>query len=245
MNLDSAQRGVETFGAVLTDNIELWYPDTTGCATGCSSTKTVIGMPGSGTPEVDGLLVTHEIGHAVHKQQFSLNSAWPNPPADYSLNGAGWNNTTAEYDHAATIEGFGDFVAMTSWFEPNNGSTVPVGWSENYETATLENATCSSNKGIPIQTAKSFWDWDDWNNEDGVGQASGDDDEDAYGTTDIAKGWLYFADGTANRETKENDRDGVNMQDYLANTDTEWWGSDGTLIETLRDHNCLTSQDNN
>jgi hypothetical protein len=39
--------------------------------------------------------------------------------------------------------------------------------------------------------------------------------------------------------------DGVNVRDYIANTDTEWWGGDATLAETLRDHNCLTSQDNN
>jgi hypothetical protein len=116
---------------------------------------------------------------------------------------------------------------MASWFNPDSTSTVPAGWAENYETAILENATCASNVGIPLQVAKSFWDWDDHNDEDGVGAAAGKDDE------------------SANRQTQENDRDGVNVRDYIANTDTEWWGGDATLAETLRDHNCLTSQDNN
>lgn len=66
--------------------------------------------------------------------------------------------------------------------------------------------------------------------------------KDSKSTVDIAKGWTFFAAGTANRENAESHRDGINVRDYIANTDNEWWGGDGTLDETLRRHNCLTSQ---
>lgn len=239
MNLDSAQRAVETFGPAMTKNAELWYPDDTNCSSGCSGSDTVIGIPGTGAAEVDGLLVTHELGHVVHKQTIAISTSFG---ADYSLSGNGWDNTSLEYEKAATVEGFADFVAMAAWFNPNSTSAIPFGWGDDYETATPQETTCSSNKGIVLQVAKAFWDWNDVHNENGVGDASGYDDEDSKSTVDIAKGWTFFAAGTANRENAESHRDGINVRDYIANTDNEWWGGDGTLDETLRRHNCLTSQ---
>ena len=131
---------------------------------------------------------------------------------------------------------------MASWFEPNHEDTIPTGWTFDFETETLEDgSSCAANKGIPLQSAKSFWDMDDFNNEDGVGDAAGHDDEDAYATTAIAQGWSFFASGSANRQNLEVDRDGLNMDDYIANT-SSWWNNP-TVVQTLFEHNCLSSQD--
>jgi hypothetical protein len=50
--------------------------------------------------------------------------------------------------------------------------------------------------------------------------------------------WDNFADGTSNRQDRENDNNGVNLRDYM-------FQAGATHAEMLLEHNCLVSQDDN
>jgi hypothetical protein len=161
---------------------------------------------------------------------------------DCSRGGDGHSLTSLEHESCATTEGWGNYIALVSWYEPNNAGSVPIGWGRNFETANLEFATCSDNAHNEIQTGKAWWDLDDWNNEAGTGAANGDDDRLAYATTDIVTGWRQFADGSGNREDGESGADGVNMRDYWGNNSGRFTAAGA--FETLVRHNCLQDQDN-
>jgi hypothetical protein len=150
--------------------------------------------------------------------------------------------TSLEYESCATTEGFADYVAIVSWYEPNNSGSVPMGWGWNFETATPATSSCTDSAHMELQVAKGLWDFDDWNDEAGAGAAAGSDDRLAYATSDIVVGWRQFPDGTDNREGYEDDRDGVNMRDYWANNDNRFTATGA--FETLIRHNCLTAQTN-
>lgn len=237
MALDSAQHTLQAAGEVMDTHISLQYPGQSDCPTSCAPDRDLVKITAS--RGVNGSNVTHEVGHVIQMQEF--NQDWLRD--DCSRNGDGHSLTSLEHESCATTEGWANYIALVSWYEPNNGGTVPFGWGRDFETANLQFATCSDNAHNEIQTGKGWWDLDDWNNEAGSGAAAGDDDRLAYGSTDIIRGWRQFDDGSDNREDGESGQDGVNMRDYWANNSGRFTAAGA--FETLVEHNCLQAQDNN
>jgi hypothetical protein len=236
MALDSAQHALQAFGEVMDTHIKLRYPGRTDCPTSCTPDRDLIHITASRGN--NGFNVSHEVGHAIQMQEF--NQDWLRD--DCSRNGDGHSLTSIEHESCATTEGFADYVGVTSWYEPNNSSTVPIGWSTDFEVAQPQSGTCSTNAHMELQVAKAFWDLDDWNQENGVAPAAGDDDDLAYSTTAIARGWRQFPNGSGNRDDGESGRDGVNMRDYYANNTGRFTSSN--FFETFIRHNCLQAQVN-
>jgi hypothetical protein len=237
MALDSAQHTLQIFGEVMNRHVKLHFPGKDDCPTSCATDRENFHINGS--QGADGILTGHEIGHTIQMQRFNQD----NLRDDVSKGGNGWNLTSDEFDSGATTEGFASYVGVVSWYEPNQVSTVPIGWGLNFDAAAPVNSTCSSNRGIPVQVAKGYWDVDDWNNEAGSGSTAGSDDDLSYRTEDIIIGWDFFPGGSGNREKNESDRDGVNMRDYRENTNG--WFTAAGYFETFIQHNCMQSQDNN
>lgn len=236
MALDSAQHALQAVGEVMDGHINLQYPGQADCPTSCAPDRGLIKI--TQARGGNGSNVTHEVGHVVQMQEF--NQDWLRD--DCSRGGDGHSLTSLEHESCATTEGWGNYIALVSWYEPNNAGSVPIGWGRDFETATLQFATCSDNAHNEIQTGKAWWDLDDWNNEAGTGAANGDDDRLAYGTTDIVTGWRQFDDGSGNREDGESGADGVNMRDYWGNNSGRFTAAGA--FETLVRHNCLQDQDN-
>lgn len=236
MALDSAQHTLQALGEIMDTSVRLQYPGQTDCPTSCAPDRDLIKI--TRTRGANGSNVTHELGHVIQMQEFDQD--WLRD--DCSRGGDGHSLDSLEHESCATTEGWGNYVALVSWYEPNNSATVPFGWGRNFETATLGFATCSDNAHNEIQTGKAFWDLDDWNNEGGSGAASGDDDRLAYASTDIVTGWRQFDDGSDNREDGEDGADGVNVRDYWANNSGRFTAAGA--FETLIDHNCLQAQVN-
>lgn len=235
MALDSAQHALQVFGGIMDTNVKMHYPGKDSCSTSCAVNRDEIHITESrGT---NGFNVAHEVGHLVQMQEFNQDFLRD----DCSWNGNGHNLSSIEHESCATTEGWANFVGVVSWYEPNNAATVPFGWGRNFETATLEFSSCSDNAHNTLQVAKSFWDLDDFNDELGVGAATGDDDIMRYNTQYIGRGWRQFGNGTGNRQDNESGADGVNMKDYFNNNINRF---NQNLFETLIDHNCLSAQTN-
>lgn len=236
MALDSAQHTLQVFGEIADRHMKLHYPGKSSCPTSCADDRDDFHI--SGPQGGDGILVGHEIGHLLQMQQFGRDGL----RNDCSKGSNGWSLTSDEWESCATQEGFASFVGVVSWYEPNNTATSPVGWGLDMDTATLTDATCSDNKGIPVQVAKAFWDMDDWNQESGAGAAASWDDDLAYGTTGLVRGWSVFPGGSGNRDNNESGRDGVNMRDYYWNNTGRYTAPE--FFETFLRHNCLHNQTN-
>lgn len=234
MALDSAQHAVQVFGGIMDSNVKLHYPGKASCPTSCATDRDVIHITESRGN--NGFNVAHEIGHLVQMQEFNQD----NLRDDCSRNGSGHSLSSIEHESCATTEGWANFVGVVAWYEPNNTGTVPFGWGRNFETATPQFATCSDNAHNTLQVAKAFWDLDDWNDENAVSPATGDD-EMRYSTTYIAQGWRQFANGTGNRDDYESGQDGVNVKDYYYNNSSRF---NSFFWETVIQHNCLSSQTN-
>ncbi|MBB3457225.1 hypothetical protein FHT86_005543 [Rhizobium sp. BK313] len=237
MTLDSAQHMLQVYSDLMNRNVKLHFPGKDDCTTSCATDRENYHI--FKTQGRDGILSTHELGHVLQMQIFGQDSLTD----DVSKGGNGWSLTSDEFDSGATTEGWASYVAVVSWFDPNNSASNPVGWSVNFDAATPTNATCSNNRGIPLQVARAFWDIDDWNNEAGAGAAGRARDALAYGTLDIARGWQHFADGSGNRQNDESDMHGLNARDYYWNN--TWWLAAPEFFETFIEHNCLQDQDNN
>jgi hypothetical protein len=236
MALDSAQHLLQVLGEQMDRHVNLHFPGKASCTTSCATDRANFHI--NGTQGGDGILTAHELGHVIQMQRFNQDSLVD----DVSKGGAGWTLTSDEYDSGATTEGFASYVGLVAWYDPNRFDTVPIGWSLDFEAAAPNNASCSANRGIPLQVAKAFWDFDDWNNEAGAGITNGRDDSIRYATADIIAGWDAFANGSANRQNDESDRDGVNMRDYYENTRTRFTAAG--YFATLIQHNCLQDQTN-
>jgi hypothetical protein len=236
MALDSAQHLLQVLGEQMDRHVRLHYPGQTSCPTSCATDRANFHIAGS--QGGDGILVGHELGHLIQMQRFGQDSLVD----DVSKSGAGWSLTSDEYDSGATTEGFASYVGIVSWYDPNRFDTVPSGWGLDFEAAAPIDPTCSANRGIPLQMAKAFWDFDDWNNEAGAGITDGRNDSIRYGTADIIGGWDLFPNGSGNRQNDESDRDGVNMRDYYENNRTHFTAAG--FFTTFIEHNCLQDQTN-
>lgn len=237
MALDSAQHALQAVGEVMDTHVDLQYPGQSDCPTSCAPSRNLIKI--TQARGGNGSNVTHEIGHVVQMQEF--NQDWLRD--DCSRNGAGHSLTSLEHESCATTEGWANYIASVSWYEPNNTGSVPIAWGRNFETAALQLTPCSDNAHNEIQTGKAWWDLDDWNNENGAGAANDNDDRLAYATTDIVTGWRQFGDGSGNREDGESGQDGVNLRDYWENNSGRFTASGA--FETLIEHNCIQDQDDN
>ena len=237
MALDSSQHTLQALGEQVNRHIRLHYPGRNDCTTSCAPDRENFHI--FRTQGADGILVGHEMGHNLQMQRFNQDDLRD----DLSKGGAGWNNSSDEHDSGATTEGFASYIGVVSWYEPNRFDTSPVGWGLNFETANLSNSTCSSNRGIPVQVAKAFWDMDDWNDEPGAGAAASWSDSLHYRTEDIVTGWDSFPNGSGNRQNDESDQHGVNMRDFYENNRGRYTAAG--FFQTFLEHNCLQAQDNN
>jgi hypothetical protein len=234
MTLDSAQHGLQVFGEIMDRHVKLHYPGRAACTTSCADDRENYHI--RDTQGGDGVLSTHELGHVIQMQEFDQDSLTD----DVSKGGNGWNLDSDEWDSGSTTEGFASYVAVRAWYEPNDFSTVPRGWSLDFEAASPLRSTCADNRGVPVQVARAFWDVDDWNNEGGAGAAGSQADLVRYGSEDIVHGWRVFANGSGNRQNDESDRNGVNVRDYFANNRNRFVAAG--YEETILRHNCLQDQ---
>jgi hypothetical protein len=227
--IDSAQRVLEMYNGVMRPlDVVARYPGT-GCPTGAAITRTEFCIPS--TLGAEGDRVAHEMGHVVQMQMFNQDDLRD------VLVGGSWDmgSTSFETESGATTEGWAAYVGAVAWFDPQTTGVAPMYGGQNIETAAPANATCGSNRTLPVQAAKAFWDLDDANNEAGT-RAVADDDLDSKTSTSMALQWDEFGDGTGNRQDFESGDDGVNLRDYLFRVD------DATGAETMLEHNCLQGQ---
>ena len=234
--LDSVQHALETYGAVMDTSVELHYPGKSDCEPSCFVSRHEIHVAeGLGD---DGFYAPHELGHAVQMQEFDQDDLRDVCGASHTL-------TSSETDSCSTTEGWADYVAVVSWYEPNNKNSKPQAFGYKFEAAAPRAPACEDNRGIELQVAKGFWDLDDANNEAEQAPATARD-ESNYATRDIAKGWRNFPDGTDMylEDYYDND-DGVNMYAYYYNN---WYNEPFTdagssFLATLVNHNCLLWQE--
>jgi len=234
--LDSVQHALETYGAIMDTSVELHYPGKSDCETSCFVSRHEIHV--AEAVGDDGFYAPHELGHVVQMQEFNQ---------DYLRDVCGDSHslTSSETDSCSTTEGWADYVAVVSWYEPNNKNSKPEAFGYKFEAAAPYDTDCEDNGGIELQVAKAFWDLDDAKNELGAAPAIADD-ESNYATRDIAKGWRNFRDGTdMYLEDYYDSDDGVNVYAYYYNN---WYippfTDDGPgMSKTLFNHNCLEWQE--
>jgi hypothetical protein len=229
--LDTAQRALETFGSLFNEDVEMHYPGDDP-ATSYADDRDDFHVRESGADE--GMVAAHELGHVLQMQLFGEDDLRNECGSSHSL-------TSVETNSCATTEGFADYAAVVSWYDPNVSGTDPWGWSFDFEDATLTSSNCATNGDIEGQVARGFWDLDDVDGENGEGAAAAWDDTVHHSTVEIAEGWVYFASGTGNRENFESGDDGVNAKDYYYNNDHRFSG----IYTSFISHNCLLYQDYN
>lgn len=257
--LDSAQRALEVYGGLYDQNVLMnvvWPSFSVSCPDLCVAWGTTNGryrvhIP-SGAPSLfSGGAAAHEMGHLLQMQLFEQD----NITDDCTKSGAGHTVVSDEYESCATTEGWADYAAAVSWWDPDNTASRPILFGLNVESAhPIVSTSCNDNKSREGNVARAFWDLDDANNEtaglldlnpvdgvretlvDGNGDGSADADGKTHGTGFLASGWDDFVDGTANHRDREPQaNNGVNLKDYdfvLDPNDT-----------TLFFHNCLNGQD--
>ncbi|WP_144391853.1 hypothetical protein [Pleionea sediminis] len=237
MALDSVQHALQVYGSIMEHNVDMRYPcDPNGCGSSRAISQTVFDIDDDSSV-TSGKVAPHELGHVLQMQLFNQNKLRD----DCSRNGSGHGMTTIEWESCATTEGWANYVAAVSWYNPGNSASSPVGWGVNFETASpVFTNSCTNTAHTELAVARAFWDLDDANNEAGVTPASGDDEKNSS-TTFIANGWKRFDNGTGNGDDYESGRDGVNVRDYYRNNSGYF---SGQFFETLVEHNCLEAQTN-
>jgi hypothetical protein len=239
MALDSAQHYLQAFQFVMTQSVvNMRIPTSTGCGAGnggaCTISRGQINV--NNTVALDGTSVAHELGHTLQEQRFGQDALVD----DCAAGGAGWSITGTENDSCAVTEGWATFVAGASWYDPNTTNASPALWGVNFESASWQNATCSANRGIPLQSTKGFWDMADSTNEAGAGGQPADNQN--WFSTWITQGWGQFPNGTADRQNDEASVHGVNMFDFFTNTNVSMFSSAAGVQNTLINHNCTQTQ---
>jgi hypothetical protein len=149
-----------------------------------------------------------------------------------------WTAATEEFDSAATAEGWAEYVASVSFWDPSNVGSEPEQDSVDIESASLLSGfSCTSTAGGSVyQVARAFWDLDDANPESGVGPMAGFPDGQNLGTTWILNQWSEFPPGVHDHADYECCQNGVNVRDFLHHA------SPTAEINTLIRHNCLDGQ---
>jgi hypothetical protein len=124
--LDSAQHALETYGAIMDTSVELHYPGKAGCDPSCFVSRSEIHVAEAFGD--DAFYPAHEFGHAVQMQEFNQ---------DYLRDVCGDSHTltSSETDSCSTTEGWADYVAVVSWYEPNNKNSKPEAFGFKFEAA--------------------------------------------------------------------------------------------------------------
>jgi hypothetical protein len=229
--LDSAQRALQTFGSLFSQDVRMHYPGDDP-STSYADDRNDFHVRESGADE--GMVAVHELGHVLQMQLFGEDDLRDECGSSHALD-------SIETNSCATTEGFADYAAVVSWWDPNNSGSQPWGWAFDFEDATLTSSTCATNADIEGQVARAFWDLDDVDEDDfeaGEGDAAAWPDTVHHSTVEIAEGWRYFATGTDNREDYETGADGVNMLDYYFNNDHRFTD----IYTSFIGHNCLLDQ---
>jgi hypothetical protein len=248
--LDSAEHMLSVFGSIMdAGEIRALWP-ASGSSTQSRTHFQIEGDAGAGGPGDENRAFmsqscAHELGHVLQAQLFEQDDLVNN----CGLNGGGHSITGQEYQSCATTEGFADYVAAASMWNPDVNTSSPARFGFNYETAAPQSNVCASNAGIEGQVARALWDLDDANNEAAAGAAvspAGVGSADAYNATsvNVAARWDAVPDGTGDEQDRENDNHGVNMYDYADGPASDFANS-ATARQTIFAHNCLTSQDQN
>jgi len=234
--LDTSQRALVAFAGSINrtgSNIEMRVGDNNPCGTSgsCAESQNVYYLSDAGA--VEGTTPVHEVGHVLQMREFGQDFLNVN----YLLDGIdGHSLTSVEYDSSATTEGWADYVAMVSWWDPNDSSSRPDYRGYKIEKANPYGNSCSDASGMELQVARGFWDMDDVNNENSAGEGSGDD-RSSSSTTALLDKWDNFPDGNQNREDFELGPNGVNAYDYDYNGNLN-----ANQFDAFIDHNCLTNQ---
>jgi hypothetical protein len=191
----------------------------------------------NGGAALDGMMPAHELGHVLQERIFGQDTL--RDVITTTTNNSHQINLSCGTDSCATTEGWADYVAVRSWYDPENSMAVPYSYSFQMDPDpdTYFGSTCAGNTQIEGQVMKAFWDLDDSYNEASGPLASGWADTVDLGTYAMAQVWDNFPDGTANGQDYEAGNNGVNVYDYYNNGPLDFNRS-----TTLIQHNCLTNQ---
>lgn len=194
----------------------------------------------------------HELGHCFQKQLLNRDTYFY-----YAIQGDIWSVTT---DSHATLEGWPYYVAMVSYWNPDNSLSRPLLKGSDVEEPEPESDSQLNNAKIILQVTKAFWDVDDANNENSESPGLYNDRFNAD-TEDIASGWysnssgvgVWFCSGTLNHMNMEDDptvgepdSNALNVEDYYWNADQrDSFTPETDFRNTLLYHNNLQWQSNN
>lgn len=204
------------------------------CGTGCAYSATRVDFTWIKGQQAEVLV--HEAGHMIHFR------AWENemgPSNDAKNNAGGWSQTSDEYEELTFTEGWATYVGVVAFWNPQNSSVVPDFGGFSAETNSVTNCAAQSSRVQAV--IRGFWDVDDINNEAAhASVTSGYADATSLTTASIYTNLFAFASGTSDRQRQENDLNGPNAEDYVANA-----GYTTTQRRSFIDHNCLEGQDDN
>ena len=188
---------------------------------------------------------THETGHSFHVQALQEDN-FPGLSCGCIAGDNGCFNPNGHIidqpsnERCATTEGFAHYVHAVSWWSPNNSLSRPTKNGKSIEGGTTTtNSNCSVNSEIELEIARTFWDYDDANNEADMPSPGVGADPVNGTTTTIINGWTNFVDGFGNHQSDEDEDDpeedwpenALNMQDYVFNV------SDGQNFADSMSHN--------
>jgi hypothetical protein len=114
------------------------------------------------------------------------------------------------------MEGWANYVAARTWWDPQNEDSCPCVYGWDVHDNTPPNAgDADDNRGIELLVARGFWDLDDVTEDSSVAPcALRWDNIDLDSVTDIAHVWSLMPPGSANRQGQEDDFEGANLWDY-------------------------------
>lgn len=181
---------------------------------------------GAGTPLLAGSGTTHNPWVIAHEIGHVQQARWEDYLGSLGQGGTPGNGS----QRGAFTEGYANFVAMATWFEPDDPDVNFTLWQgESVSTANTNNWVedlcgvgngCNCNQGDLVGEAWEshfFWDLYDPIDLGGVDQV-----EQTF--AEIRMVWGLFDDGTGDRQEDEcggmNDNDGVNAYDYKFHYDS-------------------------
>lgn len=263
---DSAQRALQVFyPQMIAQPIKIRIPSgSTLCTSICATSQSTIDYTPSHGQVYNGATAAHELGHLVQMMQFQRNDL----RNDCSKTTAGHPFNEDEYESCATAEGFADYVAAASWWNPENNTTGdPAIFGYFMESANpVIWTSCSANKSRQAQVARTFWDLDDANNEpagwldvnnngvyetrvDADGDGTLDNDNAHLDTLLIVSKWSTFITGTnaagENLELKNRGRFEADTATDRDGVNLKDWIANGNYASSLLLHNCVNGQDDN